>query len=183
MDANTNITLDLLNQAIVADIQAQFPQLKTVEFYREDRKTLPKPACLLSMTEFEGSPEDDPGTEQLAVLMKFEAELVIGFNEPDAKQQIRKLAASFSAWLNKRRWNNPTGATPKLPTGPCMVAGAYPDEFQPELDQFEIWRIDWMQIVHLGDTVWTGGGVVPASVFVQESVSGVPDGEYDQVAP
>lgn len=165
MDASTNISLAVLHDAIVADIKAQFPTLATVEFYRDDRKNLPKPACLLSMTEFEGSPDDDPGTEQLAVMMTFEAELIIGFNSLKAKQNIRVLAASFAAWLHKRRWTNPAGLTPKLPTGPCIVSGAYPDDFQPELDQFEVWRIEWQQLVHLGDTVWTNEGETPSRVF------------------
>lgn len=189
MDANTNISLDVLHDAIVADIKAQFPGLATVEFYREDRKNLPKPACLLSLTEFEASPDDDPGTEQLAVMANFELELVIGFNNLKAKQSIRKLAASVSAWLHNRRWNMPGYVGPeggpgsKLPTGPCMVGGAYPDDFQPELDQFEVWRVEWQQIVHLGDTVWTNEGETPTTVLSGASVNGVPASDYGQVTP
>lgn len=171
MDANTNISLDVLHAAIVADIKAKFPDLATVEFYREDRKSLPMPACLLSLTEFEASPDDDPGTEQLAVMANFEAELLIGFKTLNAKQSIRLLAAQLAAWLHNRRWDNPTGETIKLPTGPCMVAGAYPDDFQPELDKFEVWRVEWQQLVHLGETVWTNEGVTPTDVFM----SPVPD--------
>jgi hypothetical protein len=183
MDANTNISLDVLHDAIVADIRAKFPSLVTVEFYREDRKSLPLPACLLTLTEFEASPDDDPGTEQLAVMANFEAELLIGFKTLKAKQSIRLLAAQLAAWLHNRRWDNPTGTTPKLPTGPCLVAGAYPDDFQPELDNYEIWRVEWQQIVHLGETVWTNEGVTPGTVFVRGHVSTIPDGDYEQVAP
>lgn len=181
MDANTNLSLDVLHAAIVADIKAQFPGLVTVEFYREDRKNLPKPACLLTLTEFEASPDDDPGTEQLAVLAHFEAELVIGFNTLKAKQSIRLLAASLAAWLHNRRWDNPAGTTPKLPTGPCMVGGCYPDDFQPELDQFEVWRVDWQQIVHLGDTVWTNEGVTPSRVFLGQAPEVGTGNEADYV--
>lgn len=189
MDANTNITLEVIYAAIEADIKAKFPALVTVEFDREDRKTLPKPACLLTLVEFEASPDNDPMTEQLCVLASFEAELVIGFNGLNAKKNIRKLAANMAAWLHNRRWNMPgyTGepgrAGSKLPTGPCMVGGAYPDEFQPELDQFEIWRVEWSQLIHLGDTVWTNEGVTPTDVFVRGSVNGVPDGEFVEVTP
>lgn len=171
MDANTNITLEVIYAAIEADIKAQFPALVTVEFDREDRKNLPKPACLLSLTEFESSPNDDPGTEQLCVLASFEAELIITFAGLNQKKKIRKLAANMAAWLHNRRWSTPgylgepgrSGS--KLPTGPCIVGGAYPDDFQPELDQFEIWRVEWSQLIHLGDTVWTNEGVTPSEVF------------------
>lgn len=175
MDANTNITLEVIYQAIEADIKAKFPALVTVEFDREDRKTLPKPACLLTLAEFESSPDDDPGTEQLCVLASFEAELIITFQGLNQKKNIRKLAANMAAWLHNRRWNMPGyagapgGPGSKLPTGPCMVGGAYPDEFQPGLDQFEIWRVEWSQLVHLGDTVWTNDGVTPTQVFMGQS--------------
>ena len=188
MNANTEVDLGVLHDAIVADIKAKFPQLVTVEFYREDRKELPKPACLLELTELEALPDEDPGTEQLAVMAKFEAELVIGFRTPKAKQSIRLLAAALAAWLRKRRWNNPTGETPKLPTGECQVIGAYQDDFSvmgqqrdQDLPQLEVWRVEWQQIVHLGATVWTEDGVAPSSVFVRDSVNGQPDGDYEQV--
>lgn len=175
MNANTDIDLGVLHAAIVADIQAKFPQLVTVEFYREDRQTLPKPACLLELTELEAIPDDDPGTEQLAVMAKFEAELVIGWRDVDgvrAKQSIRLLAAAFSAWLRMRRWTNPADTTKKLPTGEAQVIGAYRDDYSimgrqraEGLDQFEIWRVEWQQRIHLGNTIWTDEGTTPSDVY------------------
>ena len=74
-NAYTEVSLAALHQAIAADITAAFPQLVTVEFYREtedDGRTLPPmPACLLELTEFEAAPDLDPGTEQLAVTARF----------------------------------------------------------------------------------------------------------------
>lgn len=190
MNANTNVDLAKLHAAIVADIQDAFPSLVTVEFYREDRKSLPKPACLLEISEFENLEDDDPGTEQLAVMMKFEAELVIGFRTTAAKQSICILAAALAAWLRKRRWVNPDDTTKKLPTGEAQVIGAYRDDFsvmgaqrEQVLEQFEIWRVEWQQIVHLGDTMWTDEGVTPTQVFVDEHVNGQPGDGYEQVAP
>lgn len=190
MDANTNITLEVIYAAIEADIKARFPALVTVKFDHEDRKTLPAPACLLTLVEFEASPDNDPGTEQLCVLASFEAELIIKFNSSiNAKKNIRTLAANMAAWLHNRRWNMPgyTGepgrAGSKLPTGPCMVGGAYPDDFQPELDQFEIWRVEWSQLIHLGDTVWTNEGVTPSQVFLGQApeIGTGNEGDYTEV--
>lgn len=191
MDANTEVDLAVLHDAIVADIKAAFPDLVTVEFYREDdRKTLPKPACLLELSELEAIPDDDPGTEQLAVMAKFEAELVIDFRTPKAKQSIRLLAASLAAWLRMRRWTNYSGTTPKLPTGEALVIGAYQDDFNvygrdsnKGLEQYEVWRVEWQQRVHLGKTVWTNEGETPEEVYVQGHVGGAPGDGYDQVVP
>lgn len=196
MNANTEVDLDTLHAAIVADIQAKFPDLQTVEFYRgegnghDDRKTLPVPACLLNLSELEVS-EDDPMTNQLAVMAHFEAELVIRFTTPNAKRSVRKLAAAFAAWLRLRRWTNPSDPTKKLPTGPAMVIGAYQDDFtnlmpgqrDKPLDQFEIWKVEWRQIVHLGQSTWTDEGETPSTVYARPNVDGQPDGDYQQVAP
>ncbi len=188
MDAKTEVDLVVLHEAIVADIKAAFPELVTVEFYREDRKALPKPACLLELTEFEVLDDEDPGTEQLAVMVKFDAELVIGFRTPQAKRSIRLLAASLAAWLRKRRWTNYSGTSPKLPTGAAMVIGAYEDDFKimgrdtdHGLEQYEVWRVEWQQIIHLGKTVWTNEGVTPTDVLSQGFVNGVGGDGYEQV--
>lgn len=159
MDANTEINLRALHEAIVADIKAQFPGFATVEFYRDDRKDIPLPACILDLTEFETADDDrDPQTGQLAVDARFEAELIMGFRTPDVKLELRILAGAFAAWLRLRRW---TGQ----PTGAAQVIGCYRDEFNPKLDQYEVWRAEWNQVLHLGDTVWTNEGVVPTQIL------------------
>lgn len=152
-NANTNIQLDSLHTAIEDAIKAQFPDLATVEFYSEVRKNVPKPACLLELTEMDVTMDDDPGTEQLAVMASFEARLVIGFRDNDmkAKLEVRKLAGALAAWIHKtrNRWG--------LPVGPATVVGCYQDNFEPELDQYEVWRVEWQQTLHLGETIWTDG--------------------------
>lgn len=159
-NANTVVTLDAVHDGIVAAIRAQFPTLKTVEAYRLDRKNLPVPACLVEITEMDAAPEVDPGTEQLAVNVRFEARLVIGFRQggKNPKLEVRKLAASFAAFARLNRWG--------CPIGPAEVIGCYQDDFDPELDQFECWRVEWQQVIHLGDTVWTDDGVLPTEVLI-----------------
>lgn len=181
MNANTYVDLDALHDAIVADIRAQFPGLQTVEFYRTDeRKGMLLPAVILNLAEFENEPDVDPGTEQLAVTARFEAEIIMGFRVPNVKREIRKFAAAFAAWMRLRRFTREN-----VHTGPAQVIGCYPDDFDPELDQYEVWRMEWSQVLHLGNTVWTNDGAVPTQVFT----SWVPDigngheADYDRVIP
>ncbi len=199
MNADTTIDLDTLHAAIAADIQAKFPDLRTVEFYRgegndhDDRKTLPVPACLLELTELETSDDNDPMTEQIAMIAHFEAELVIRFTTPNAKRSVRKLAASMAAWLHNRRWTNPADTAKKLPTGPCEVVGAYQSDFSNTmpgqrdmpLDQYEIWKVEWRQLVNLGESVWTDEGTTPTTVYLGAAPEIGPDhiDDYVQVAP
>lgn len=158
-NANTVTTLDAVHAGIVSAIREQFPNLKTVEAYRLDRKNLPVPACLIEMTEMDAALEIDPGTEQLAITARFEARFVIGFRQGanNPKLEVRKLAAAFAAFARLKRWG--------CPIGPAEVIGAYQDDFDPELDQFECWRVEWQQVIHLGDTVWKDEGEVPTPFF------------------
>lgn len=158
MNANTEVTLDKVHDGILAAIRAQFPALRTVDAYRLDRKSLPTPACLVELTEMEADMADDPGTEQLAVMARFEARFVLPFRQgaKNARLEVRKLAAAFAAFARLNRWG--------CPIGPAEVLGAFPDDFDPELDQFEVWRVEWQQVIHLGSTVWKDDGVVPVPV-------------------
>jgi hypothetical protein len=160
MDPNSFLDLDALHDAIEASIKAQFPDLQTVEFYRtEERKNLPLPAVLLNLCEFEAEPDMDTGTDQLAVSARFEAEIIFGFRTPNVKREIRKFAAAFAAWLRLRRWPGNT-------TDAAQVTGCYPDDFDPELDQYEVWRVEWHQVLYLGNNVWTNDGTIPTRVLV-----------------
>ena len=110
---------------------------------------------------------------------RFEARLVIGFRQGAAnpKLEIRKLAAAMCAFVRLQRWG--------CPIGPAMVVGAYRDDFEPELDQYEVWRVEWQQVIHLGETVWKGGTPPPDTVvsgFAPLVGEDYP-GEYQQVAP
>lgn len=159
-NADTMTTLDAVHDGIVAAIKAQFPDLKTVEAYRLERRNLPTPACLIELTEMDAS-DMDPGTEQMAVDARFEAKLVIGFRQgcKNPKLEIRKLAAAVTAFVRLQRWG--------CPIGPAEVIGAYPDDFDPELDQFECWRVEWRQVIHLGESVWKdwNEGEVPTPAY------------------
>lgn len=157
MNANTEISLEELHDKIVAAIRAKFPNLQTVEFYREDREQLPVPACLLDMAEFEDASQD-PGTGQLAVTMRFEADFILGFRTEHAKLSARVLAAAFSQFISQRRW-------PGCPVGKAQAIHAYRNDFKPELDQYEVWTVEWRQEVNLGETVWKDT-TTPTQIFI-----------------
>ncbi len=197
--ANTEIDFSELEEAIVRDIKAAFPGLATVEFYREDRTELPLPAVLLEMVEWERDEDRDPGTEQLPIIANFEAEIIVSFRRVEgrkAKAEVRRLANALAAWMHNRRWTYPDGrlndsGKPKtMPTGPVMVSGAYPDDFQglengrkgEKLDKYEVWRLPWQQSVHLGKTVWTNDGETPGEpLYSFAPETGIPNrDEYEE---
>jgi hypothetical protein len=168
MDVNDGTDLAAMHQAITDGIAGAFPGVH-VEFYREDRKNLPlgdgtdKPSAyvLLDLPEMDATADaPDPGTEQQALRARFEAEIIMRALKPGAKVDVRVLAGSLAAYLRQRsRW-------PGVLNGPIHVSGCYRDDFNPELDQFEVWRVEWTQEVRLGEGVWKETGDTPANVFL-----------------
>lgn len=162
------IDIDVLQDAIVHDIRAAFRDLKTVEFYSPERNaTRIVPACELDIPEWQDFTSPDPGTGQQPVMMRFEARFIIdGVDAQAAKRSIRRLTAAFTAFLYKRRWSDAANPGKKIPTGPAEFMGAYHDHFDEELDQFQVWRVEWQQSVSLGVSVWDVAGAAPTHVFV-----------------
>lgn len=175
MNVNDGTDLEAMHQAITDVSAAAFPGVH-FEFYRQDRKNLPlgngvdHPSAygLLSLMEFEPG-DTDPGTEQQALTARFEAEFVIKSLQAGAKIKVRTLAGSFAAFLRKQsRW-------PGVLSGPAHVMGCFRDDFSPELDQYEVWRVEWSQEVFLGTGVWGATGELPQQVlFSFVPVVGVP---------
>ncbi len=172
-DMITNVTLDDLHTAIETQIGAQFPDLKTVEFYRDDRRQPTVPACLLELVDFEPDEGGETFTEQLALVATFDARIVMGFRTPDAHREVRRASAALAGFINQQRWGQGGGV------GPAEIMTVAPDEFSPELDRYEVWRVTWRQTVHIGDTVWTNDGTIPETVLVSWSPEIGPDNEED----
>ena len=177
MNAETEIDLDVLHEAVVAAIVAGMPAVASVQAYPEDRTALALPAVLVDLEDMEAAPEADPGTEQLAVLTRWRARLILGFRTADVFRQVRKGAAQLAALVHLNRWGQPVG--------PARVTLVGPDPFDPDLDQYEVWVVEWEQLVHLGASVWSGEGVVPETVFLGLEPETGPENidKYVQIEP
>lgn len=178
-NAETQVELDAVLEAVLAKIRAQFPAFQTVEDYRDDRDRFTAPACLVELTQLEAGPED-PGTGQLAVTARFEAHLILSFRKLAAKKEIRALAGAFSHFVHQNRWG--------LPVGPAQFIGAAPDDVtgfggDDRLDQFEVWTVEWEQAVHLGASEWAGANTWVAEVYVGYAPKIGPDhvDDYTQI--
>jgi len=181
-NAETEINLDQLHQAILDKIAAQFPDLQTVEDYSQSRMRFTAPACFVELTQLDAG-EMDPGTEQLQVAARFEAHLIIGFQQPDAKRSIRMLAGAFSVFLRHQRWG--------LPVGPAQFVAASPDEIAgmgrnaEHLDQYEVWTIEWEQEIHLGQSIWKGDDTLITEIYVgfDPEIGPGHEDDYRQILP
>ncbi len=124
----SNLDLDLLHDAVIATIKVQFPALVSVEDYGADRKDLGIPAVLVELIDMEPDPDSDPGTEQLPVMSKWVARIVMGFRTPNVKREIRKLAGALGVLVHQNRWAQAIS--------PAQVTYIGPDAFDPDYDRF-----------------------------------------------
>ncbi|WP_323119984.1 hypothetical protein [Burkholderia alba] len=172
------IDLDSYHSAVVSAIKNQFPIFQTVEDYPEDRKPLTTPACLIEIEEMDGDDAEDPGTEQQAMKMRVVARIILGLRTPHMRRRVRKLAAEFSAFLRFQRFGQPVGE--------ARLIGAYQDAFEPGLDQFEVWRVEWSQLAYFGTDIWMPDDTIaPHTVYVgfAPDIGPAHESDYHQVTP
>lgn len=161
------VDLTILHDTIEHKLKAQFPQFKIVEFYREEEeRRAPKkeflPALLLDLPEFELDLENDAGSEQLPLIARFEARLIDTFDQDKAKLKIRTLATQLAYYMFK---NKRFHALNNVAVGPVSVDAVTQDDFFPELDRFEVWRVDFSMQILIGDNIWKQTGEVPTPVY------------------
>lgn len=168
-NANTEVTLPQLQEAVEAAVRAAFPQFKTVEFDRDDEdENIPLPACLLSFVEAEPAPDADAGTGQWPALARFEAHVLFNARRSE-RVEVKIAAVALAAWLNLRRF-------PGVNVDPCQVIACEPDEFAPNVESRRAWRVEWVMPAMFGNSAWAceGDGAAPRSFFSFAPWIGIP---------
>lgn len=167
MNRDAQVDLAALHDAIRDQLAAEFPQFNLVDCYIDTHDELQAddlPALIFELVDMETAEDRDPGTEQWAVMSRWAARVILPYRTPQARLAARVLAANLATYLHKRnRWAGMKG-------GEIMVEGAFPDDFAPELDRFEVWRVEWSQCLHIGPTVFTDDGVIPTDVKIRTDV-------------
>lgn len=166
-DAIAGVDFDQLHDVIEEKLRAQFPVFKLVQFYRdEEERKAPTakelPALFLELTSFEIDDQGDMGTEQLPLIARFEARIIDTFNQRRAKINVRKLAAGVALYIFQNKHFTQLG---KYGVGVSSVEDISEDAFFPELDRFEVWRVDFSTQIVVGENVWAESGVTPTPVF------------------
>lgn len=174
MGPNTEVDLNDVHQAIISALTAQFADLNFYE-YEDNRKKIKTPACTIELIDMEPDYEMDPGTEQLPVKASFVARIILGFRTQDVKREVRKLSGAMASFINKNRFGKPIG--------PALVLSISPDAFEPDLDKYEVWQIEWTHDINLGQTVWINDGTIPTSVLASwEPNTGIPhENDYEDI--
>lgn len=167
---DTEIRLGPFLDAIVAAVRAGVPALQHVAVFEPDRKDPVTPGCYIELVSLE--PDDgDPGTGQLALVAVVSANVVVNFRAPRAKVVAPQMAVDVATFAKGQRWG--------LPVEPALIVDIAPNDFHSELDQFEVWAVEWRQIIHAGRSVWDNDGVLPGEVFGAVAPDIGPDHEAE----
>ncbi|WP_312704676.1 hypothetical protein [Stenotrophomonas lactitubi] len=154
-------TLDALHAAIEAAIRARFPDLPTVEFYREaNNDALPTPACLLAMTRCDRGKDSDDGSGQLQAVLRFEARISVQSAAAGSAMQLRRAAVTLATWLHQ------LGRFPGVPSGAIEVIAALPEDAAAAQPDLRTWIVEWSVPIALGGNAWEDAdGVVPQASY------------------
>ena len=152
------IPLQALHKAIENGIRTAMPEFHAVySDYRRFSNVESLPICLIEFSQVERA--QDPGTSQTHVNCRFEARIVASqIDIPAGRLLARELALKLCNVIDRNIWENRNKGI--LFSG---LVGAFPDGFDPDLDNHEVWRVEWEQGVIIGepqddyiDTAWTG---------------------------
>lgn len=167
--AYPEVNLLALYDAIEHEFKTRYPELVTVEFHRgtdgAERLEIPVPALLLDDESMEPVQESNTGDEMTHTTFAFSAYLILSnVRNPKVRKEIRVMAADMVSFINQRRWKGADGVT--IQTDPAVVTVAERDNFDPSLDKYEVWRIDWQQDIPLGVSIWKSNDIPPGTIFI-----------------
>lgn len=157
------IDLGAALDTIVAAIAAEFDTFKTVAAEDESRSELKVPAIIVQLSELEPLPDNDAHTGQFPCLVRLEARVILGHRTPKVRREVVKAAGALAAFLHNNRLGVPWGA--------AAIVAVEPDEFAPQADQVDIWRVEWAHEVDIGPSYFVDDSTTPTQVLT----SWVPD--------
>lgn len=149
------IELTALREAINVALSAGMPELKTVEAFSAPQPGVALPAVFHALTGMQ--PGVDPGDGRCGVLATFKAVLVVQGEGSQASLEAATLAARLTVLLRKQFW------------GLAFVEGASNVQASaidpvPMVSPSTAWRVQWEQLMYLGDPQWPWPDEPPGSI-------------------
>lgn len=168
-----DIDLGVALDAIVERLSQQFPAYRTVAAEDESRTELAVPAIVVQISELEPAPEKEPFTGQFPCLCHVEARIILGHRTPKVRREVLKAAGALASFVHQNRLG--------IRWGEAQVLAIEPDDFAPSADQFDIWRIEWVHQVDLGENFLIDEGVTPAQLLTSWAPIIGPENEANYI--
>lgn len=157
-----SITLDEYHNAVKHYLGSQenLSWLKEVHIYPEIEGKLETPCALFAVTGFGESGEDD-GTGRFFPQLQCELFVVVDMETENSQRLVRDAAMALSMHIHDCRFG--------LKIKGAKWTSAQPDGFVPELDEYDVWSIQFTQDVEIGEVL------ISAPVVNEKKVSMSPD--------
>jgi hypothetical protein len=175
-----SLPADLL-VAVVSALTAAFPAAATVAEYPRLRQKIAVPALLLELAD--ASEADDPGTGELALVVRLALRVVLDRAPTAAGQNPDAEALALAAAAAVSVKNAYDFGLDKV--GPAHGLRLEPDHFRPDLANYAVWLVEWEHELRLGTDAWASEGVLPREVWLGLSPDvGVPhEPDYTLLGP
>lgn len=162
-----------LHNAILAEITSNISGIQTSGAYPKLQTTISVPALFVDLVSLE--PGTDPGTDQLALIARFEARAIVN-SADNGPMKVRELAVEVARIINQKQFG--------MKVSCAKIVGIGPDSFSPELDAYDVWLVEWEHEFHVGDSIWDGSAIIPTEILLGYSPEiGVPHEEdYFEIA-
>lgn len=147
------VSLAPLQAAIIARLQARFPNYSTVAFNRStELASITTPAVLCELLSAEPlAAGSDGGSGRFACALRLLARIVID-DAAQAAAQVRDAALTVATDLHQ--W----GHVPSVSSEPVTVIGIAPEPADNVPAGRLIWRVEWRVPVLLGESAWDEAG-------------------------
>lgn len=153
--------LTVLHEAIEVTFRERIPAFRHVEPYPELNKAMGEPALVFAMTGMAPGPDD--GTGKTAMNCRFQAVILVDSTRNRAPLQAAILASRVATALRGQYWDVDFVEEPTHIT-------VQPDGSTPELAQFCVWVVEWMQVVHFGEFEWPWADEPPGTLMFGLSI-------------
>ncbi|MDA0782415.1 MAG: hypothetical protein O2942_09160 [Proteobacteria bacterium] len=144
-----------LHSAILAEITTSIAGIQTSGAYPKLQTAVSVPAVFVDLSSLE--PGDNPGTEQVALVARFEARVIVN-SADNGLMKVRELAVEVAKIIHNKNFGMKTRLSRLVSIGP--------DSFSPELDAYDVWIVEWEQEFDIGLSVWDGTGIVPTEILL-----------------
>ncbi|SKA81939.1 hypothetical protein [Desulfobaculum bizertense] len=144
-----------LHAALVAELKAT-PGMQDVCDYGHATK-LKTPAAIVNLAEMRADYSGLDATGRLPLVCRWEIFLVLGNTAINQALKLRTLAAHVAHMID--------GKSLVCGAPEAAFVSAEPNEFEPSFEHAKSWRVEFEQMLYLGEYMWSDEGAPPEKVF------------------
>lgn len=151
----TAVNIADLHEALKASLASAFDGF-TVDYYARPGERIITPGILIELEDIQSEDPDDIGTEQVPVILNFNAYVVLDYKTGN-KLASKVVAGAVLAHVRGKRFDQPVGA--------ARTVGAFPDTIPGKEQDYEVMRVEFSHEALLGEPI-PDDGILPWKVYL-----------------